>query len=476
MAKNSIFKYILFTIFTIHCIGCKLPNNLHKSTSIKIPEAYRRSLDSINSTHVGFKNFFTDPYLQTLIDSALANNQELNIILQEINIAKNEIRARKGDYLPFLNIGGGAGVEREGRYTRLGSIDANTDIEPNKPIPDPLPNYTMGINASWELDVWRKLRNLKKAAMLRYLATSEGKNFTITNIVADIAHSYYELIALDNQVEILKNNIEIQKNALEIVKQLKTGAKVTELAVRRFEAELAKNQSRQFSILQNIIETENRINFLVGRFPQTVQRNSKSFIDIIPNAIQVGLPSQLLQNRMDIRKAEQQVAAARLDVKAAKANFYPSLRITGGIGYQAFNPQFLLNPKSLMYSIGGDLIAPLINRNAIKAYYYSANARQIQSLYNYEQTILRAYIEVANQMANIENLNNSYNLKSTQVQALTRSIDISIGLFQSARADYMEVMLTQRDALESKFDLIETKKQQMHAMVDMYQALGGGWK
>ena len=111
-----------------------------------------------------------------------------------------------------------------------------------------------------------------------------------------------------------------------------------------------------------------------------------------------------------------------------------------------------------------------------KVYYYSANSRQIQLIYNYQRTILTAYTEVANQMANIENLNSSYNLKSIQVQLLTRSINISTGLFQSARADYMEVLLTQRDALESKFDLVETKKQQMHAMVDMYQALGGGWK
>ena len=130
----------------------------------------------------------------------------------------------------------------------------------------------------------------------------------------------------------------------------------------------------------------------------------------------------------------------------------------------------------MIYSAAGELVAPLINRNAIKADYYSANSSQIQAIYNYERTILNAYIEVANQQSNIGNLNNSYKLKALQVQALTKSIDISTGLFKSARADYMEVLLTQRDALESKFELIETKKQQMNAMVQMYQVLGGGWK
>ncbi len=298
----------------------------------------------------------------------------------------------------------------------------------------------------------------------------------VTRLIAEIANSYYELMALDNQLEILKQNIEIQQNALEIVKLEKISAKVTELAVRRFEAEVLKNQSRQFYIIQQITVTENRINFLVGRFPQTIARNSKNFATQKPDTIHAGIPSQLLENRPDIRQAEAQLAAARLDIQVARAEFYPSLMITAGAGYQAFNPQYLIKtPESLLYSLGGNLVAPLINRNAIKANYYSANSKQIQAVYNYERTILGAHIEVANQLSNISNLEKSYALKASQVEALTSSIDISTRLFKSARADYMEVLLTQRDALESKFDLVETKKQQMNAMVNIYQALGGGW-
>ena len=133
-------------------------------------------------------------------------------------------------------------------------------------------------------------------------------------------------------------------------------------------------------------------------------------------------------------------------------------------------------PESLLYSLAGDIAAPLINRNAIKATYYSANSKQLQAVFNYEKTILNAYIEVANELSNINNLKESYDLKSKEVDALTQSINISNDLFTSARADYMEVLMTQRDALESKFDLIETKKAQMNAMVNIYKALGGGWK
>lgn len=248
------------------------------------------------------------------------------------------------------------------------------------------------------------------------------------------------------------------------------------MAVKKFEAEVLKTYSLRFDLQQKIVETENRINFLVGRFPQPVERNSSAFNESLPNVIHTGLPSDLLANRPDIKQAEFELAATKLDVKSAKARFYPSLGISAGIGYQAFNPEYIFKPKSLLYSFAGDLVAPLINRNAIKASYNTANAKQIQAVYNYEQTILKAYIEVSNQVSKINNLEKSYTLRSQQVEALSNSVNISNDLFRSARADYMEVLLTQRDALESKFDLVETKMQQLNAIVNIYKALGGGWQ
>jgi NodT family efflux transporter outer membrane factor (OMF) lipoprotein len=457
--------------------ACTGPSMIQKTESKIVPAMFYDSQDTLNTATIKWKEFFKDSRLTVLIDTALRNNQELNIILQEINIAKNEVRARKGEYLPFVDIEAGAGVEKVGQYTRAGAVEENLNIEDDKKFPEPLPDFLLAAKVSWQVDIWKKLRNAKKSAMLRYLSTAEGKNFMVTHLIAEIANAYYELMALDNQLEILKRNIEIQQDALEIVKLQKQAAKVTELAVRRFEAEVLKNQSRQYYIAQQIVETENRINFLVGRFPQPVLRNSQTFNDLVPDAIHSGVPSQLLQNRTDIRQAELELAAARLDVNVAKANFYPSLNISAGAGLQAFNAALLFSrPESLIYSLTGSLVQPLINRNAIKAMYNSANARQIQALYDYERTILTAYIEVANQVSNLNNLEKSYDLRTQQVQTLTQSIDISTRLFKSARADYMEVLLTQRDALESKFELIETKKQQLNAVVNVYQALGGGWE
>jgi NodT family efflux transporter outer membrane factor (OMF) lipoprotein len=426
--------------------------------------------------NIKWKDFFSDSKLITLIDEALANNQELNIMLQQIAVANNEIQIRKGEYLPFVNAYAGADIDKVGEFTRNGAVEQNLNIREGEKFPEPLTNFSAGLSATWELDVWKKLRNSKKAAVFEYLSTVEGKNFMVTNLVSEIASSYYELLALDNQLSIIEQNLEIQKNALEMVKLQKQAARATQLAVRRFEAEVFKNQSNKFTIKQRIVETENKINFLVGRYPQPIDRDSNDFIEKTIDTIYAGIPAQLLANRPDIKQAEYELEASKLNVKVAKANFYPSIGIRAGVGLEAFKPKYIIStPESLLYNLVGDAISPLINRNAIKAEYKNANSRQLQAVYEYERAILNGYIEVANELSNIDNLQKSYKLKEAQVEALTESIDLSLRLFRSARAEYTEVLLTQREALDSKIEIIETKRDQLLANVKVYQALGGGW-
>jgi NodT family efflux transporter outer membrane factor (OMF) lipoprotein len=426
---------------------------------------------------IQWRNFFIDKNLVTLIDTALKNNQDLMITLQEIDIAKNDIRFRRGALKPTVGARVGAGVEKVGRYTSQGAGDASTEIKPGMEVPDPLMDYTAAAYATWEVDIWKKLRNAKKAAITRYLSTVEGKNFVITNLVAEVANSYYELLSLDNQLDIIRQNIGLQKNALEIVKIQKEAARVTELAVQKFQAEVLKSQSMEFDILQKIKETENSINFLLARYPEEIVRDKSNFLTLVPAAVNAGIPSQLLANRPDIKQAELDLAAAKLDVKVARAEFYPSFDISAVLGFQAFKPSYLVKfPESLLYSLAGDLAGPLVNRSAIKAEFNNANSRQLQAMYNYERSILNAYLDVSTQLSKIDNLGKSYDLKSKEVDVLTRSIDISNTLFTSARADYFEVLMTQRDAFESKLELVETKKEQLNAVVNMYRDLGGGWQ
>lgn len=464
-------------VLLISVSACKIPVLTEKTVNKAVPAGYiGGSQDTTNAAATPWRNYFKDKELVALIDTALKNNQELNILLQEMEISRNEIQARKGEYLPFANVGGSAGVDKVARYTSRGASEATTDIEPGRAMPEPLPDFMLGAFASWEVDIWHKLRNAKQAAVNRYLASVEGRNFVITGLIAEIADAYYELLALDNQLAIVKQNIDVQTNALEIVRAQKEAGRVTELAVKRFEALVLHTKSMQFGVQQRIVETENRINFLAGRYPQPVARNSVNFVDRVPDAAFAGVPSQLLENRPDVRQAELELMANRLDVKSARANFYPSLHLSAGLGLQAFNPVYLVRPESMLYSLAGDMIGPVINRNSIKAMYANANAKQIQAVYNYERTVLNAYVEVANQVSNIANLGNAFDMKSKEVEALMVSVTISNDLFSSARADYMEVLLTQRDLLESRFDLIETKQQQLIALVNIYRALGGGWK
>ena len=478
MLNFKIYHLLLPLGLGLAMAACKVPTIATKSANKTVPETFGIvSTDTSNIAQMSWKAFFKDPNLLELIDVALRNNQELNITLQEIEISRNEVMMRKGAILPPVRAGGGIGLEKVGRYTSQGAGDASTEITPGKEVPEVLLDYAPVAYANWEVDIWKKLRNAKKAAVTRYLASVEGKNFVVTNLIAEIANSYYELLALDGQLQIVRQNIELQKNALEVVKIQKEAAQTTELGVQKFQAEVLASQSMEFEILQKIKETENRINFLLGRYPQEIKRTQGDFLSLVPAEVHTGIPSALLANRPDIRQAELELAASNIDIQVARAEFYPSLEISAALGLQAFKPSYLLKfPESLLFTMAGDLAGPIINRNAIKAEFYSANNRQLQAIYNYERSILNAYLSVLTQLSNISNLEKNYALKSQQVDALNRAISASNDLFKSARVDYFEVLMTQRDVLEAKLELLDTKRDMMTSVVQVYRELGGGWK
>ena len=479
MNKHSIYTFGLLVALAVCAQSCKIPAIVQPEENHGVPGAYGSRPGATDTTNVAthsWRDYFTDPYLVDLIDTALQNNQELQITLQDIEIARNDVGFRKGQLLPSVEAAVGVGVDKVGRYTSQGAGDASTDITPGREVPDPLMDYTAGLYAHWEVDIWKKLHNAKKAAVSHYLSTVEGKNFVLTNLIAEVADTYYELRGLDNALAIVRDNIALQQHALEVIQVQKDAARATELAVQKFHAEVLNSQAREFEIRQQITETENKLNFLLGRYPQEIPRDTSDFSVPVPSVIPAGIPSQLLANRPDIKKAELELAAAKLDVKVARAEFYPSFDISAAIGFDAFDPSYLVKfPESMLYTLAGDLAGPLINRSGIKAEFKNANARQIQAMVDYERTILNAYLEVSNELSNVGNLEKQYNLKAEEVATLELSIDLSNDLFRSARADYLEVLMTQRDALESKLELVETRTKQLSAIAQVYRDLGGGW-
>ncbi|MBK7371774.1 MAG: efflux transporter outer membrane subunit [Saprospiraceae bacterium] len=473
----KIIKYLILCLTMGIHMSCKIPMTMESPAIKSIPKQYADVLDTTDIGNIQWRNYFSDPYLVDLIDTAIQNNPELYITLQDIEIARNKIMMKDGQLLPLVSVGGGLGLEKVGRYTSSGAGDASTEITPGKKVPDNLTDINMGLAASWEADIWGKLHNAKKTAFTEYLASKEGENFVLTNLVSEIANNYYELLALDNELEIIRQSIRLQQNQLEIVKVQKQASVVSELAVKQFEAQLLSSQGLEYETLQKITETENNVNFLLGRYPVRIQRNPASLDSLFPPQVQSGIPSQLLRNRPDIRQAELELTAAKLDIKTAQLEFLPSLGIGGRLGLQSFSPAYIYKiPESLLYSLVGDLTGPIVNRKVLMAEFKNANARQIQALYNYQKTILNGFREVSNEFSNIDNLSKMYSLKFTESEVQNQSIDIANDLFKSARANYLEVLTAQREALETKLELVEIKKVQLNNVVGLYRALGGGWK
>lgn len=461
--------------------GCKIPELRRAQCGKDVPATYEQTSavpipgnTGESSAQVPWCEFFSDPMLTNLISEAFVYNQELKILAEDIRIAQYEVRARSGAYLPFFSLGARAEIDKPSRFTRAGAVEDQLQVAPGKGFPEPLPDFLIATNVTWEIDIWRRLRNAQRAAAYRYLGTQEGRNFVVTRLIADIADNYYRLLALDNRLQILDRTIQIQEQSRQTAEELRNAGRATELAVQRFQAEVRRNQSEKLIVQQEIIEVENEINFSVGRYPQMVERQTVDYINLSLHALSLGVPSQLLQNRADIRQAERELSAAGLEIAVARARFFPSLVLSAGVGYEAFNTRYLLDPEALIYNTAGELVAPLINRRAIRAEYQTANARQLQAVYNYQRVVLNAFTEVINYITAVQNYGQSIIIKKEQLQALERSVEVATDLFQTARGEYIDVLLAQRDMMEARTVIVETKQRQLTSIVNAYQALGGG--
>lgn len=451
------------------------------SEDIEVPEDFTKQeschLQNCDSNEIellsqkNWQLFFQDKNLINLIELALENNQEIKILEQEIMIANNEFEARKGEYLPKFGIGAKYEYEKIGELTSQGQSDLANGVS------DKLNNHQIGINTSWEVDIWQKLRNSAKSSYNQYLASVEGKNYAKTRLVSEVAINYYELLALDKKLAIIEEFIENLKKVKEVLELQQIAARSNSLAVKRFSAELAKNESQKFAILREIKISENNLNRLLGRLPQKIYRSQQNFSISQLADFKTGIPSDLLNNRPDVKEASLKIKAAKLNLKSVKAKFYPSFSIDGNVGYQAFNSSHLIeSPTSVFYNLAGGITAPILNRKAIKADYFSANNKQIQAVYDYEKTFIKAYGEVANQLTSLQNLIKINQLKTQQVNELHDAVDIANMLFKAARIEYLESLLTKREYLIAQIELVEVKQQQIASLIILYKALGGGWK
>ncbi|HEY9756903.1 MAG TPA: TolC family protein [Oculatellaceae cyanobacterium] len=459
---------------------------LEKKQTFNVPKKYdtpqlrgSASVDSADSADsaasISWRHFFSDPYLVSLIETALANNQEFNIAIQDIQIAANEVREKQAAYLPKVGVGVGGSYIRPSENTPEGVLDK---IIERGFYRNPDFNLNLGPSLSWEVDIWKKLRNAKEAARLRMVAQYEVRNFLISRLVTEIAVNYYELMALDTSLNILDQNIKIQEAAFLKMQALKRYAKANQLGVNRFEAQLNKTKSQRAETIQSIVEKENRLKFLSGKYDEApILRHSDQFMAIPVHELQTGVPVQLLENRADIRQAEAAIKAAKLDLKSVKKELYPSLTIQAGTGYSGFSPALLFrSPQSLFYNAIGGFTMPLLNRRAIIARIQTADNYQTETVLTFEQTLLQAYTDVLNQEANIRNMQQAFDAKKREVVLLEESIGTANMLFKYAKATYIEVLLVQEEKLNAEKELVAVKMDLVGSRVNLYRALGGGWR
>ncbi len=391
-----------------------------------------------------------------------------------MDIAKARITAARSALAPKVSATTGAGVTRFGLYTMDGAGNQTTQFYDGRIVPRDLQDYGVGLQSSWEIDLWGKLRNRRNAATSRFLASAEGRNLVQTRLIAELATAYYELLALDAQIANIDTTIKLQRDAVETARIQKQAGAANALAIQQFEALLLNLQGMKLDTQQQIVEQEGVICSLLGDPGREVMRSRPSLLHLKLPELSAGVPSDMLKNRPDIRKAEHELTATNADVKSARAAFLPSVTINGLLGLQAFRPELLVNMHSAAYSALGGLVAPLINRRAIQANFDQASASQLEALYTYQQSIVNAYVEVHNQMAFIRILKDLHTVKSTEVALLDRSVNTANDLFRTRRATYLEVLNAKLNALKARLQLIGVTKRQFQVQARLYKALGGG--
>lgn len=474
------YKITYFIAVLIGLSGCKIIQEAPKNRSmLAMPSKFSQSADTLQLPLL--RSFFSDQSLTALIDTAIYNNFDLQIALQRIEMARAGVRFTQGLGIPDLSGTIAVGQRKFGDYTvdGVGNYDTkfSSNLNDKQRIPDPMiPDYFIGATSLWEIDLWGKLNSQKKAAAARLMASASGKNLVVTALVADISAAYYELLILDNELNIVEENITLQQSALDIVQVMKQSGQANQLGVELLNAQLLASKALKIEVRQQIVELESKINFLLGRYPQPIVRPTIAWDQVIPPKLVVGVPAKLLENRPDIQQAEYELLATNSNLYAAKAAFYPSFNINTSVGFQAFKAMLVLNPASIAYNIVGGLAAPLANRRQLIADLMSSKAEQQIAYTNYQKTIVNGFTEVYNYLNLIENTNEMYRIKSQEVEVLRQSINTSQELFRFGRATYLEVITAQKNALQAQVELINLKKKQFYAVIGLYKSLGGGWR
>ena len=438
--------------------------------------------DTVTIADIPWSAFFTDSMLTMLIDSAIANNFDMQAALKNIQIANQSVRQSRAAFLPEV------GVELAGTNHQWRSRDFYSspssgwyEREGRGAPPEDLymyqSQYFSNINMRWELDIWGKLRRQKESALAEYLQTFEARKAVQTSLVSAIAEGYYNLLTLDAQLEVARRNLRLTDSTLQIVRLQRDAGEVSSLAIQQTESQMLVAASLIPELEQKIAIQENALMALTGRMPGGVYRSSALTDWHMQETYDSGVPLQLLTNRPDVREAELALRAANAEVGVAQAYRYPSLTIQAEGGLNAMLPQNWFNvPGALFGGLISGVTQPIFSGRRLKTQHEIAKLERDKAEIGFQHTVMDAVHEVTNALVTLEKLNEQLAIAQKRVVTAQLGVKNANLLFKSGEATYLEVITAQGNALNSELDLVSVKQQQLNAKVTLYKALGGGWK
>jgi NodT family efflux transporter outer membrane factor (OMF) lipoprotein len=427
------------------------------------PESAGREMAS-----VPYRQFFADPDLIELIDSAVASNQDLLIAMKNIDYAGKTLDVAKLWFLPEATISASADYSRASENSSAASKNQERTSR----------NYTAQMNVSWELDIWAKLHNAKKAAVAEYLRSTDAARAVRTTLVASVAQGYWNLRMLDEQIEITKRNIALAETTLSMMRLQYDAGNVTSLAVDQQQSQLLAAKLALPKLEASRTAQENALAILAGRMPGTPIRRSRGAAPfVMPSGLGAGVPLALLSNRPDVRAAEASLMEAHALTGVSKAMMYPSLSVTAQGGLNAIETsKWFSTPGSLFETVRGNLLQPVFQHGQLKAQYEQSKIRRDQAELTFRQTLLKAVGEVSNALTQVDKTGEEEKIAVERVAALRKATGNSRLLFSSGMATYLEVIATESSLLQSELELADVQRSRLAAIADLYRAVGGGWR
>lgn len=466
MMKIKTFKVLLGLTVPFLLQSCFVAKN-YERPEVETENLYRTDQISLDSTSLGmvsWKDLFNDPILKGHIDKALANNLDIRVAIQQIAATEAYLKQGKAGNYPTLGLSATATRTKNSENSQFGSIFSGAVTQ-----------YDLSADLSWEADIWGKIRSNKRAFQATYLQSIEAHKAVKTELVAAVASMYYQLLSLDQQLKITEETILTREGSLETTKALKEAGMVTEVAVQQTAALFYSAQSIKIDIENETKILENAFSILLGESAHTIERGVLENQDITTDLV-TGVPYLLLQNRPDVLAAEFGLINAFELTNVARSSFYPSITLGATAGLQSIELDQWLDASSFFNTLVGGLVQPVLNGRKIRTQFEVSKAQQEQALLNYEKALLTAGQEVSDALYTYEATTDKIKLKEKEYQAYQLATDYSEELLNQGLANYLEVLNAQENVLNSQLALVNNKYLQLNSIVNLYQALGGGWQ